>query len=290
LRGKAMQKVHLTNTTLVVTLRCNLKCKLCAVSAPYYSNPPSYDLEILKKSIDRYFEAVDFIDKFTVNGGEPLIYPYIDKVMDYLLRYIDKIGMLEIITNSTVVPSDELINVLKKSDKIDILLDDYGSELSKGIDKTIEIFEKENIKYRHRTYYGKNAHFGGWVDLRDLSKKQRSSEETEKIYKGCAYPGPFHCFVLFGGKAYICGVYARCVNEGIIPENDDEFVNFLADNWDPEEARKKILNFYDRPYFSACEYCNGFCMDSKRYEPAQQLTSKEISEYYAENRRNNERE
>lgn len=271
-----MEKVHLTNTTLVVTLQCNLKCKLCAVSAPYYDAPPSYDLAVLKKSIDRYFEAVDYIDKFTVNGGEPLIYPYIADVMDHLLVYGDKIGMLEIITNSTVVPNGNLTAVLKKSDKIDILLDDYGSSLSKGIEKTMKIFDKENIKYRHRTYYGENAHFGGWVDLRDLSRKHRSSEETEKIYKGCAYPGPFHCFVLFGGKAYICGVYARCINEGIIPENDEEYVDFLADNWDLEKARQKILSFYDRPYFSACEYCNGFCMDSKRYAPAEQLLSEDI--------------
>lgn len=270
------KEVRLTNTTLVVTLKCNLNCKLCAVSAPYYKNPPSYAIEDLKKSIDRYFEAVDYIEKFTVNGGEPFLYPDIDKVIVHLLQYEEKIGMLEIITNSTVTPSDKLVSALMRSDKVDILLDDYGMSLSKGIQKTIDIFEQEHIKYRHRIYYGRDAHLGGWVDLRDLSKKERSAKETESIYKNCAYPGPFHCFVLFGGKAYICGVYARCIEEGIIPKREDETVDFLKENWDVEEARRNILSFYDRTYFSACEYCNGFCMDAKRYEPAEQLTAEEL--------------
>lgn len=40
--------IKLSNTTLVVTFRCNLKCKLCAVSAPYYKEPPHYSVELLK--------------------------------------------------------------------------------------------------------------------------------------------------------------------------------------------------------------------------------------------------
>ena len=91
--------IKLSNTTLVVTFRCNLNCKLCAVSAPYYKEPPHYSVELLKKSIDRYFEAVDHVDKFTVNGGEPLVHPQIAEIMDYALKYIDRMDMLEIITN-----------------------------------------------------------------------------------------------------------------------------------------------------------------------------------------------
>ena len=109
--------IKLSNTTLVVTFRCNLKCKLCAVSAPYYKEPPHYSVELLKKSIDRYFEAVDHVDKFTVNGGEPLVHPQIAEIMDYALKYIDRMDMLEIITNGSIAPSKELAQVLQKSEK-----------------------------------------------------------------------------------------------------------------------------------------------------------------------------
>ena len=150
--------IKLSNTTLVVTFRCNLKCKLCAVSAPYYKEPPHYSVELLKKSIDRYFEAVDHVDKFTVNGGEPLVHPQIAEIMDYALKYIDRMDMLEIITNGSIAPSKELAQVLQKSEKVDILIDDYGKELSKNVDKMIGIFEEYHIKYRRRKYYENSRH------------------------------------------------------------------------------------------------------------------------------------
>ena len=81
-------------------------------------------MELLKKSIDRYFEAVDHVDKFTVNGGEPLVHPQIAEIMDYALKYIDRMDMLEIITNGSIAPSKELAQVLQKSEKVDILIDD----------------------------------------------------------------------------------------------------------------------------------------------------------------------
>jgi len=241
------------------------------VSAPYYKEPPHYSVELLKKSIDRYFEAVDHVDKFTVNGGEPLVHPQIAEIMDYALKYIDRMDMLEIITNGSIAPSKELAQVLQKSEKVDILIDDYGKELSKNVDKMIGIFEEYHIKYRRRKYYGSDAHLGGWVDLSNISLKDRSEEDTAQIYKNCAYPGPFHCFVLMGGKAYICGVYKRCVSEGVIPDIEDEYVDFLNDSWNPEVTKKKIANFYNRKFFSACKYCSGFCPDSERFAPAEQL-------------------
>ena len=265
------KQIRLSNTTLVVTLRCNLKCKLCAVSAPYYKNPQHYSLEILKKSVDRYFEAVDYVEKFTINGGEPMIYPELPELMDYLLKYIDRMDMLEIISNGSVQPTVELINVLKKSGKINILLDDYGAKLSAKADYIVETFEKEGIAYRRRKYYGAEVHSGGWVDLTQIYKRDRSEAETAEIYSKCAYPGPFHCFVLFGGKAYICGVYKKCVTDGIIPDNKDEYVDFIAEDWNVDKVQSQIKVFHDRKYFSACEYCNGFCPDSKRFSPAEQL-------------------
>lgn len=265
------QTIHLSNTTLVVTLRCNLKCKLCAVSAPYYTEPPHYSFTFLAKSIDQYFQAVDYVDKFTVNGGEPMLHRELPDIMAYLVKYIDKIGTLEIITNGTVAPDERLLQSLSLSDKIDILVDNYGADLSKKVPQIVDGFNAYGIRHRVRTYYGKEAHCGGWVDLLDLSKKDRSPEETEHIYKHCAYPGPFHCFVMIGGKAYICGVYKRCESLGIIPDQPNEYVDFSGNALPVAETKEKIRNFYNRKFFSACEYCNGFCDDSKRYAPAEQL-------------------
>jgi organic radical activating enzyme len=270
--GDIMQnQLCLLNTTLVVTLRCNLRCKFCAVSAPYYADPPHYTYENLIQSIDEYFKCVDKVEKFTINGGEPFLHAQLPEIMEYFKAYIDKIGMLEIITNGSVVPGERLLASLKHSDKIDILVDDYGSGLSKNVQKITAAFKEHGIKYRHRKYYGKDAHCGGWVDLLDLSKKQRSDAETERIYKHCAYPGPFHCFVIFDRKAYICGVYKRCESLGIIPDIPDDYIDFSNTQASVSDKKERIRNFYNRKYFTACAYCNGFCDDSPRFAPAEQL-------------------
>ncbi|MDR0681977.1 MAG: radical SAM protein [Dysgonamonadaceae bacterium] len=265
------ESLSLLNTTLVVTLRCNLHCRLCAVSAPYYEEPPHYSFENLTGGVAEYFKAVDRIEKFTINGGEPLLHPQLPEIMESFEPYMNKIGMLEIITNGSIAPTERLLKALQFSTKIDILIDDYGKELSKNVQKIIDAFKVYGIKYRHRKYYGDDAHCGGWVDLLDLSKKQRSSSETEQIYKHCAYPGPFHCFVLFDRKAYICGVYKRCETLGIIPDIPDDYISFVDDSIPVSVKKEQIRNFYNRKYFAACEYCSGFCDDSPRFAPAEQL-------------------
>lgn len=265
------QRLQLSNTTLVISLRCNLRCKLCAVNAPYYKNPPHYSFETLRKSVKKFFEAVDYVDKFTVNGGEPMLHPQLPEIMNFILQYSDKIGMLEIITNGTIVPNESLLKSLRSSDKIDILIDNYGPDLSKGVPAIIRSFEENKIKFRARKYYGHDAHLGGWVDLSDISKKNRTSSETQNIYRNCAYPNAFHCFAIIGDKAYICGVYKWAQANQIISDNTDEYVDFSDDTLSTESIRTKIRQFYERPYFSACEYCNGFCEDSKRFLPAEQL-------------------
>ena len=270
-----MQKaLHLTNTTLVITMRCNLKCKLCAVSVPYYEHPEHYSLEMLQHTVDRYFMAVDTVEKFTINGGEPFTHPQLPELMDYLLQYQDRIGMLEILTNGSLAPSQSLIDVLAKSNKTNVLIDDYGPQLSKKVSDAIAAFEQHGVAYRHRTYHGSDAHCGGWVDLTRIGMKNRSSKETAEIYAKCAYPGPFHCLAIFGGKAYICGVYKKCVTDGLIPDVPSEYIDFLAEDYDLENVRTQIASFHQRSYFSACAYCDGFCPDSHRYIPAEQLGGK----------------
>jgi hypothetical protein len=248
-----------------------LRCKFCAVSAPYYADPPHYSYQNLIQSIDEYFKCIDGVEKFTINGGEPFLHAQLPEVMEYFAQYMDKIGMLEIITNGSIAPTKKLLKSMQFSSKIDILIDDYGPELSPNVTQIIEALKLYGIKHRHRKYYGKDAHCGGWVDLLDLSKKQRSSAETERIYKHCAYPGPFHCFVIFDRKAYICGVYKRCESLGIIPNVSGDYIDFTDAAISVSAKREQIRNFYKRKYFTACEYCNGFCEDSPRFMPAEQL-------------------
>lgn len=266
-----MKKIKMSNVSLVITLRCSLKCKLCTAFAPYYTEPPHYPLDMLKKSVIRYFDLVESVDKFTINGGEALLHKDLPELIDFLAGYIDRIGMLEILTNGTIVPSERLLQSLSFSPKVNIMVNNYGTAISTKIPEIIDGFERYHIAYRLRDQNEEKNYCGGWVDISNLDFKSRSKAETEKLFSHCVYPTAFRCFAIFGDKAYICGVYLRCKTMGIIPNYPEEYVDFSdANTATPEEQIRQIEYFYDKPY-SSCEYCDGFCPESKRYTPAEQL-------------------
>jgi len=266
-----MEKIRMSNVSLVITLRCSLKCKLCTAFAPYYKEPPHFSFETLKKSVERYFDLVEYVDKFTINGGEALMHKNLADIVDLLSNYIDRIGMLEFLTNGTIVPNEQVLKSLSFSPKVNIMINNYGDNLSVKIPEIVSAFEKYGIAYRLRDQNEDKKYCGGWVDISDVSLKQRSEEATKELFSHCVYPTAFKCFAIFGDKAYICGQYLWCKTNGIIPDNPDEYVDFSdACTLTPEEQIEKIKHFFDKPRKS-CDFCNGFCPESPRFTPAEQL-------------------
>jgi hypothetical protein len=249
-----------------------LKCKLCTAFVPYYEIAPHYSYETLTTSVVRYFDLIDTVEKFTINGGEALLHEKLPEIIDFLAGYIDRIGMLEILTNGTIIPNEQLLKSLSFSPKVNILVNNYGPSLSNKIPQITNLFRNNGIAFRLREQNAETRYCGGWVDISDLSYKNRSEEETENLFNHCVYPGAFRCFAIFGDKAYICGVYIWCKTEGIISSNPYEYVDFSEDSTaSAEEIKKQILGFYDRRFFTSCKYCNGFCEDSERFLPAEQM-------------------
>lgn len=263
--------VNCERVGLYTTVRCNLKCKLCNAYSPYYSKEAHYSYECLSKTIMKYFEVVDSVEKFTVAGGEPLLHPQLPEIVDYLTNYLEKIGVLEIITNGTIAPNEKLLNALSATSKISVLVDDYGPELSKKITHISDAFDTAGISYTIRKNYGLDAHYNGWIDLSDLSIKHRSREENETVYHRCMYSTKLKCFPILDGKAYVCSTYKRCLDLGLIQDNPSENIDFFDDTVSTIEKKNLMQDFFHRSYFSACAYCDGFFDDSKRYPPAVQL-------------------
>ena len=97
-----------------VTLRCNLRCKLCAERAPYYKDPYHPDLLGLTAQIDALFRTADGIDLFDLTGGEPLLRTDLHRLVQYLReRYGQRIERLRLTTNGTLLPGEPLLESLK---------------------------------------------------------------------------------------------------------------------------------------------------------------------------------
>jgi len=265
--------LNVKRSSLLLTYRCTLKCKLCASYAPYYDKPRHFSLAEIAPSIDAYFSIVDHVGQFSVSGGEPLLHKELPDLIRYMLRYAGQFDALEIITNGTITPDNKLIETLRQSNKICVLIDDYSPELSTKASEIHDKLDRAGIKNSVRIYYGDAAHCGGWVDFgRDFSRRWNSEDELRAIYRKCAYPVKLgFCFQISGSELHPCSRSRRCHELGILPEDADDYIK-LDDNSVSIQQKKELLSgFTGRRYLAACAFCSGLCDDSPRFMPAEQL-------------------
>lgn len=264
--------LKLKGTGITVTLKCTLKCKLCCTFSPYYNPAPHFNYDTLCKTIEKYFQIVDYVDKLTLSGGEPFLHEDLHKIINKVSEYFNQIGTFEIITNGTIYPKRELIEVLKKyNNKMSIMIDDYG-KLSKEINAIEKAFKDESISHRIRIYNGENPHCGGWVDFRDFTQKHFTKEDSEDKFNKCAYPQKLQfCFSTMNGEIHPCIPSRRCMELGIISKNKDEYIDLFDEKITIDEQKEKIKNILNMKSLTACAYCNGLCEDSERFMPAEQL-------------------
>ena len=278
-----MEPLEMYQTGIVLTMACDLKCKLCSNYSPYYHHPEYYSLSFLKEMMRRYFAVGPHIRKLMVSGGEPLLHSGLGELVEELRIYREQIGTFGIITNGTVIPDEGLLRAADGFGcHFHFLIDNYGKDLSTKAEEIDRLLTARGIEHIMRNYTDTDPHCGGFIDFGDLSvKKAETEEETRQRFTKCAYPQKFHfSFDLIGGVMYPCGPCRRCKELGIV-DNYSEYINLFDDTLTPEEQRQKIAAIYRKERLAACAYCNGMCDDSRRFRPAQQLSAEELSQVHA---------
>lgn len=273
-----MEQIEMYQTGIILTMSCNLKCRLCSNYAPYYSHPEYYSIESLKEMMQRYFKVVPYIRKLMVSGGEPLLHPALADLIEDLKRYREQIGTFGIITNGTIVPSEKLLMAVEEFGcHFHFLIDNYGQNLSVKTEEIDTLLTARGIDHIVRNYTEDHPHCGGFVDFGDLSaRKAWTEEEVRQRFAVCAYPQKYHfAFDLVGGVMYPCGPCRRCKELGIA-DDYSEYIDLFDDSLSLEEQRKKIAAIYKKKSLKACAFCNGMCEDSQRFSPAQQLSPEEL--------------
>lgn len=269
-------EVNISRGGFYVTLRCNLKCKLCAAWAPYYETPWHPTTEELCSQIDRFFEVVDHFGHFSLTGGEPLLRNDLGVIVRRLSKYAKRIDSLELFTNGTILPDDDMISAFKEySGNAKFVIDNYGSELSVNAEAAAELVRKElpEAVVELRDYYSIDMHCDGWVDWGVGIKPGRTDEEAQTIFNKCSLPQKLD-FVscMQNGVIYPCPQTRRCIELGYIEFDPKETVDLFDRRYTDEEIRERIVSRYSLPVLRACKFCDGQCDDSIRYQPAEQLT------------------
>lgn len=267
------KKFELKRTLLIVSFICNNKCKLCGVLSPYYKKPLNFTLKELQGVIDAYFSVVDFVEKFTLSGGEPFLHQEIAEIVGYLKKYENQFGRLEIITNGKLLMTEELKKQLSAMKKSQILIDDYGIN-TQECQKLLKQAKSNEISVNYRVYFGEDMHMKGWFDTGKFEFRGRSYQEDEQIYKNCGMGNENH-FGLFivGGEGHVCFRSWRLMNLGLVDKTlyRDQYIDFMSGETQLQK-RNKILAMVNREKaYRACSFCSGQGENSPRFPAGEQI-------------------
>lgn len=252
------KRIELRRSVINITARCTLKCKLCVMGAPFYENPPHYDYETVARTMDKYFEVVDYVQWFEFSGGEPFMHKDLHKMVKKSMEFSSQFDKLLILTNGTLLPNEELLKILiEYSSRIVIMISHYG-ELSHQAEALENLMKEHHIECDVKVYYGESQHFGGWVDYGDFRNYNRSEEELITLFRECGATKMSGCFTTHGGEMHWCVPSARGMRLlGKVPRDKTDYIDLFDESMSIEEQRAKIKLISEKKYISACNYCSG---------------------------------
>lgn len=260
--------VYLSSISFLPSTICNLNCKNCLNFNPYAKQFYVREWEELVRDVDLFFSCVDKVMLFHVSGGEPMLYKHTAELIKYIDdNYRDRIGTLRTVTNGTVVPKEEVLQVLSKCN-VEITVDDYREAVPRFNERFDQLISKLN-EYGIRHYINKAD---SWIDLApDRTDYSGKSEEWLIAHRDACNQSWQE---LRGGKLYSCNYAAYATVAGIAGEQDIEEVYDLT-KFTPENRNELIefrLGYTSKGYTNFCKKCRGFTPENNVSEkPAEQI-------------------
>ncbi len=254
------QYVEISTTTL-----CTLNCKNCTAYMPYVTKKYHVPLQELQQGTDFYFESIDYVGRFRILGGEPMLYPDLNAYLEYVgSRYRSRIGELCIVTNGTIPIKPELLNLAVKYD-VTFFVSNYSkSGHPLATEKHYEDFIKV-LKENHLRYYFSDSQ--KWLSLgnpKEFSRDLKDVTLPEK-FNDCRH----YCRSIVGNRLFLCATWAFAVLGGVYTQSVEPFIGkeildlkeFSQVNkeerfhkWFEYDIEMKLPN----GYLDFCKYCNGF--------------------------------
>ncbi len=241
LRGKRV----LYYVEVFLTPRCSLRCTYCAACMPSYTERYDIPFETVEASLRAFLDNIDFIENLRLLGGEPFVYPDLDRVVAYLRTRRDKIGNIRIVTNGTIVPQTERLLSALNDRKVVLDISNYGEHSRKK-----EALLALSKRYRFRVNLGPQLRFS----IPDMNYTKRGMADHLLAHKFSACGE--HCRLIRDGKLFYCGPsFWTMFIEGADVSGD--YVDLLH-NAHPETLRQQIHELYfEKPFLRGCDYCPG---------------------------------
>lgn len=253
--------VFFTSQNILPSNVCNLNCRDCLNFTPYIKKPIIYSLENIKKDVDLFFNAVDLIYRFQITGGEPLLYPHLREVIEYIHdNYKEKILRLEIVTNGTVMPTDEQCKLFNEK-KVHVFLDDYRNALK---DKLKKIREEIRQKFIDFKVDFEDNYVDKWFRLYVPERREFIAKEQDliRLFNACGNPWS----TIEQGKLSACNYSLYAMKAGVVGFNDSEDDYFDLTKFDSSKKSELIefrLRYNKKGYVTLCSKCSGWSAVNK---------------------------
>ena len=240
------REVIISYIEIVVTTFCNLKCKGCSALMEYYKNPKHIDIKDNIRALQRIVDSNVTVRTLRVLGGEPLCYPDLYKLLEYL-KTQDKIKKVEIVTNGKLLLRDEKMINLLKDYKFWFSVSRY-EEASTNFDKLIDQLKENNINYIPQS---ENYE---WVDYGNFERRNRSEKDLIAQYHKCTHK----CNNLLNGRLFHCHRCSHATNLRLISLIKRDYVDLFDENVGNKQLKKQLYKFIYgyTPYIEACNYCD----------------------------------
>lgn len=254
IKGLEQKKFYtIPRLTVVLTPRCSLKCKECNNLMWMFSGSRDLAAGKIIASLENIIGQFDFIPCIELIGGEPFMAQNLKDVLDFLSGQ-EKVLCIEITTNATIIPHEEIINQLKNP-KVVIHISDYGNVANPQ--KFIECMRQNEIQLRVLEFQGK------WISTGGTEKRNRSAEELSRQYYQCISGNL--CKTLWEDRIYPCARAASLAALEIM--TDCPYINSI----EKEGLRERMYSFYIVPSCGPCDYCDVSIENPVYVEPAVQL-------------------
>lgn len=261
--------------SLIITTRCNLRCRLCCEYVPQNRPFPDMTLDEEKRILDAAFGVADHIKTLHLTGGgEPFLHPQLTEMVDAAMIYSDRFDTLMLFTNCTIPVSPKLMDTLiRYRDKLLVQVSQYGRDPEKEGSILCSLREHD-IRCKVVNYSGEDQDFGGWVDFGPWETQSQSKESLKKRFHSCAVTRDMGGnWRTRDGKVHWCSRSQRGMELGLIPDCPEDYVD-LFDGSTREEKQEKFHRIANASCLSACDRCSGDQGTEdvqKRYPAAEQM-------------------
>lgn len=243
---------------MTITTKCTLNCKYCNLFIPYHKEHVNFSFEEMKRSIDLFFERIDFVTYFGLIGGETFLNPDLEKCIVYLgENYRKQIGKITVVTNGTIIPEQSLLEAIKRYDMY-LSISDYSDVVPYG--KKIDELE-EKVKEYAIDYYRNNSII--WTDFGFPSNPvKRTLEQLEEHLQSCRP----NWNALHDDRFYYCNVSWCAEQSGRFKLQKEDYIELETIEPKDKEACRQIVEL-SRGTSSFCRICGGCGADNVDYVP-----------------------